>query len=352
LISWAQNFEDVILWRIFKDLKEGFYVDLGAGHPEIDSVSNWFYQNSWTGIDVEPSDNYFVLLQAARPKNTVIKRLVGNSKERSHFFDVKESGLSSSNASQIETLQKQRLDGELYELDVISLDDVLVLKEQGDIHWLKIDIEGSEFDAIQSWKQSTVRPWIILIESTVPNSQIESYADWEPLLLLKGYEFVYFDGLNRFYVHERHRDLAKHFKSPPNYFDFFELSGKATNAFAYGLTRELSSTQAELSSTQAEKEVVISRFVESKSWRVTKYPRELYFILMDKRLRNTDFLVWKVRSKLAFEKKRICRLFHVHRNLSHQSQSIVSEEKRTVGLASSWVDPELVKLTKLRLTKR
>ena len=33
LTSYAQNFEDVILWRALKQVKEGFYIDVGAQDP-------------------------------------------------------------------------------------------------------------------------------------------------------------------------------------------------------------------------------------------------------------------------------------------------------------------------------
>ena len=33
-ISYAQNYEDVILWRALRDVEHGFYVDVGAADPE------------------------------------------------------------------------------------------------------------------------------------------------------------------------------------------------------------------------------------------------------------------------------------------------------------------------------
>ena len=32
-VSYAQNFEDVILWRTLKHIYEGFYIDVGAQDP-------------------------------------------------------------------------------------------------------------------------------------------------------------------------------------------------------------------------------------------------------------------------------------------------------------------------------
>jgi len=43
IVSYAQNFEDVMLARAFPGA-EGFYVDVGANDPDIDSVTRVFYE--------------------------------------------------------------------------------------------------------------------------------------------------------------------------------------------------------------------------------------------------------------------------------------------------------------------
>jgi hypothetical protein len=41
--SYAQNFEDLMLYRALGKVERGFYIDIGAQHPEIDSVSKAFF---------------------------------------------------------------------------------------------------------------------------------------------------------------------------------------------------------------------------------------------------------------------------------------------------------------------
>jgi hypothetical protein len=48
-VSYAQNFEDVMLWRAFRDVEQGFYVDLGAQDPLVDSVSLAFSRTRLAG---------------------------------------------------------------------------------------------------------------------------------------------------------------------------------------------------------------------------------------------------------------------------------------------------------------
>ena len=40
--SYAQNFEDLMLYRAL-GVERGFYIDIGAQHPEVDSVSKAFF---------------------------------------------------------------------------------------------------------------------------------------------------------------------------------------------------------------------------------------------------------------------------------------------------------------------
>ena len=43
------------------------------------------------------------------------------------------------------------------------------------------------------WNQ--FRPWIVVIEATLPNSQIECHEEWEEIITSAGYLFAYADGL-------------------------------------------------------------------------------------------------------------------------------------------------------------
>ena len=67
-VSYAQNFEDVLLWRALHSVERGFYIDAGAWHPDTDSVTRAFHDRGWHGINVEPSAEGFQRLEAARPR--------------------------------------------------------------------------------------------------------------------------------------------------------------------------------------------------------------------------------------------------------------------------------------------
>ena len=53
-------------------MERGFYIHIGAQHPEIDSVSKAFFDRGWQGVHVEPVPHYANLLREARPGDRVI----------------------------------------------------------------------------------------------------------------------------------------------------------------------------------------------------------------------------------------------------------------------------------------
>lgn len=227
LVSYAQNFEDIILWRALGKVPNGRYIDIGAQSPDEHSVSRLFYLKGWRGVHVEPTQHYSDLLRAARPEEQVIQAAVTDVAGELRFFDITDTGLS--------TLEEEIADrhrqagfhvGEV-RVPAITLDDVFEQAGGGDIHWLKIDVEGAEYQVVAGWA-SAHRPWVLAIESTPPLSPVPNHQRWEPLVLEKGYVFAYFDGLNRFYVSAEHPELLSVLNCGPNVFDDFVLAPQSS----------------------------------------------------------------------------------------------------------------------------
>lgn len=223
IISYAQNLEDVILWRALKHVDQGFYVDVGANDPEIDSVTKAFYDKGWCGINIEPVTQWFARLQAQRPRDINLQIAVGAYEGRATLYDMPDTGLSTMDR---DTAVRHR-DERGYEMREISvrvdtLSSVCEKYHLAPIHFMKIDVEGAEKSVLEGLDLVAIRPWIMLIESTMPNSQIEIHHEWEHLITDRGYEFAYFDGLNRYYVAKERAYLKAAFHAPPNVFDGYK----------------------------------------------------------------------------------------------------------------------------------
>lgn len=60
---------------------------------------------------------------------------------------------------------------------------------------------------------------MLCIEATKPNSRELAHHEWDPLVLAAGYQYVAFDGLNRWYVADEHAELAPAVRQPYNVLD-------------------------------------------------------------------------------------------------------------------------------------
>jgi FkbM family methyltransferase len=239
-VSFAQNYEDVILWRALKNVQNGFYIDVGAWSPDIDSVTRAFYDRGWRGINIEPNPERIAELRIRRERDVNLGVAASDDDGTIVLYVVADTGLTT---TEPEIAQQHRDAGwRVSTVDVTRQNFQSILDNYVEIgqpiHFLKIDVEGHETSVIRSIDFSRHRPWIILVEATAPNSQVETCEEWEPLILAVGYRSVYWDGLNRFYLAQEHTHLAAAFTTPPNVFDNFVRSAEfVQNAEAEALVR-------------------------------------------------------------------------------------------------------------------
>jgi FkbM family methyltransferase len=193
-------------------VQKGFYVDVGANDPVIDSVTKLLYDEGWSGVNIEPIKRHFVDLQRLRPRDTNLQIGLSDASGRLKFTEYPDGdGLSTFDVS-MQTLYKK---GEhsfptkktkSYEVPVETLKHVMEEVDPPHIHFLKIDVEGYEYNVIKGYDWR-VLPELICIEAN------HIGEDWRPLLSKRGYSLVFFDGINNYY-------LAKGSLKRKDYFDY------------------------------------------------------------------------------------------------------------------------------------
>lgn len=244
-VSHAQNYEDVMLWRALKGVGQGFYIDVGANDPQVDSVTKAFYDRGWSGINIEPIESHCTVLNEARERDVNLQCAAGASAGELKIWNSETRGWSTMDAEVVAIHERKGHMGSWQNVPVRTLTSICEEYVSSDIHFLKIDVEGFEGDVLKGMDFETYRPWIVVVEATVPDSQVENFSGWEGALVGKAYEYVYGDGLNRFYLAKEHMELSGAFKYPPNIFDGF-VTSELQDAIADATASEAQAQRSQL----------------------------------------------------------------------------------------------------------
>ncbi len=229
ILSYAQNFEDVMLARCFPGPR-GFYVDVGANDPDVDNLSRHFYERGWSGINIEPLAANFARLKKRRPRDINLRLAAGEGDGAITFYEIgKWHGYSTTDAEIAEQHRKDGLKVVEHRTPVRRLAAVLDEHARGkSIDFLSIDVEGAELAVLAGAELDRHRPKVIVAESRLPVTvnmvdrffEVPDRAeDYAKFLAPFRYRLVYRDGLNAFFLAEEHGDLARHFAFPPGIAD-------------------------------------------------------------------------------------------------------------------------------------
>jgi len=273
-ITYAQNGEDVLLWRALGHVPNGFYVDVGANDPTEHSVTRAFYEAGWRGINIEPLPSFHQRFEHDRPGDINLAIAAGATDGELKLYDVPSvNGWASPDAGVAAAHRSEGFDVVELTVPVRTLNGVWAEHVRGDVHFLKIDVEGFEGEVLRGFDLARYRPWILVIEATLPNSRVTNHESWEPLVTSHDYRFAWFDGLNRYYVAAEHAELMAALTVQPNVFDDYkpyhfshlETVAAAANAAADSARQAHDNAVAQAQDARDENALLVARLLEAQS---------------------------------------------------------------------------------------
>jgi FkbM family methyltransferase len=227
-LSYAQNFEDVILNRAFKGQDQGFYIDIGAAHPVGHSVTKNFYERGWNGINIEPGTAAFALVVADRTRDINLNVGISRTPGQLTFYEAPDSiGLSTFNDDWRE--KWHQTDGHNFvekTVPVMTLTDLCEQYVHQPIDFLKIDVEGHEPEVLAGADFFRWRPKVVVVEG-----DRELYQE---KLLESNYLHATFDGVNHYFVSAEESRLIPLLNAPVSLVaDNFELHETISERFGH-----------------------------------------------------------------------------------------------------------------------
>jgi FkbM family methyltransferase len=191
--SYSQCAEDLIAENYFKgkQIKKGFYVDVGSHHPRRGSNTYKFYKKGWRGILIDLEDVKVNAAKLARPRDTVVKAAVSENKETVQIFS--QGGFSTNTTINKSVAQKGEGFNSIGEIETTTLTDIL--REYGcnsRFEFLNIDIEGNDLKALRGLNFSQFQPQLICVECWESQTGLEKLIenDIYQYLLSNGYNLI------------------------------------------------------------------------------------------------------------------------------------------------------------------
>ena len=195
-LSFSQEGEDLVLYRLIGHKTSGFYVDIGAHHPYRFSNTYKFYQLGWRGINIDPLPGSMKLFKEERPRDISLEVAIVNSpNQQLNYYMFAEPALNTMD----EQIAKQRAltvptDKIIKTIPVPSyeLADVLDkhLPNYQVIDFFSIDVEGMDFNVIQSNNWDKYQPNFVVLESLNSNLKEDLKSKLTVFLMEKKYQLV------------------------------------------------------------------------------------------------------------------------------------------------------------------
>jgi len=170
-LSFSQEGEDTLLFqRLLSGKENGFYVDVGAHHPQRFSNTYRFYLHGWRGINIEPRPGTKKIFDKIRPRDTNVELGIADKHCHLIYYMFEETALNTFDRNIALSHHSQIV--ATTEIRVCSLADVLSehIAPNQIIDFLTIDVEGLDLDVLKSNDWLRYRPTYILAEALRMNS--------------------------------------------------------------------------------------------------------------------------------------------------------------------------------------
>lgn len=165
--SYSQEGEDVILNRFLQDKPSGFFVDIGAHHPKRLSNTYLLYRRGWRGINVDPNPGSMRLFKQIRPRDINVEAAVSSVSQDLTYHAFNEPALNTFDAA----LAKTRVGAKYHIIQEIKITTQPLsrlletyLPSGTAIDLLTVDVEGMDYDVLQSNDWNLYVPEFVLVE--------------------------------------------------------------------------------------------------------------------------------------------------------------------------------------------
>lgn len=201
-LTYSQSGEDVILETILGNIKQGFYVDIGANNPYVQSNTYYFYKKGWRGMNVDALPDISLKFNKLRPRDINIEAGISNNEGELNYYMFESSFYNTFNPRIAQEIAKHtNLTGKI-PIKTIPLIKLFKDYNIGNIDFLSVDAEGMDLSVLQSNDWTLYRPKIIITEFFSKGLEKIFQDPIFQYLTSKGYIFFCNSATNAFYLEQ------------------------------------------------------------------------------------------------------------------------------------------------------
>ena len=185
--------EDIFINRIFKNIFDGTYVDVGCYHPYKGSLTANLYKKNWSGINIDISKTSIDLFRMVRKRDINLNLAVSDFDGETFFFE--NSPINQQNSLIMQNDKQNKV-----KIESCTLNTILKKNNFNNFDYLNIDVEGSELNVIKGIDLKKFQPKLITIENN--ELQPKEYFDNDvyKILINNNYVFINKIGVTNFFM--------------------------------------------------------------------------------------------------------------------------------------------------------
>jgi len=175
--QWNPTVDRVLYENYFKDVRNGFFIECGAGNGIQDSNTKFFEDSlDWSGVCIEPSPVSFDQLTSIRPNTRNLMLGLSDHDGTVTFTEAVNGSNSSGGAVKYHPKLKAFVSACGYSFKDITIETMryntlLTKLSVTNVNLLSIDVEGYEASVIAGMVGATILPNVICIEYTCSGIQ-------------------------------------------------------------------------------------------------------------------------------------------------------------------------------------
>ena len=205
--SYSFNSVDLIINYIFKEQKNGFYLDVGAQHPISNNNTFLLFKKGWRGINIDLDKKNIDLFKIARPKDTNLNFAISDSEEEIDLFFYHDASPINTLSKKVANFQDAKIT-KIKKIQTKVLDNVLKdLNIHDHIDYMNIDVEGHEDQVLKGFNIKKYKPSVISVEYLDLNMKKLEFKNNDINNLLNSNLYTYFTKNNYYFVNWLHGDL-------------------------------------------------------------------------------------------------------------------------------------------------